>query len=179
MNGYRRLVLLVEGNDDRRFAESVLCPLAESSFDFVEIYEYAQKKPAKVNEYVSTISFVPDWSYIFIADFDEGPCMTLKMDQLILKYGGLDVGRILVVKREIESWYLAGLDADSCDSLEVPLQVDTNNLRKERFDSLKPSHFDNRTDFMVEVLRRFDISTARSKNQSFDYAMGKYFIPTA
>ena len=179
MNYYTRLILFVEGKDDRRFAESVLCPLAEPLFDHVEVYEYAEGNPAKVRSYINQIRFVPDWSYVFIADFDQGPCVTLRKDQLVSRYGNLDAGRIMIVSREIESWYLAGLDSDSCHDLGVQFLRDTNDATKERFDNMTPSRFENRADFMVEVLNKYNTETARIRNVSFDYAMGKHFRPIA
>ena len=178
MNGYRKLVLFVEGKDDQLFAESILRPLAQSLFDHVEVYEYAEEKPTKVRGYINQIRFVHDWSYIFIADFDQGPCVTLRKSGLTRRYNGLETERIMIVRHEIESWYLGGLDSDSCDDLGIQYLRDTNDATKEQFDSLIPSRFEDRADFMLEVLGRYDIETARGRNGSFDYALGKYFSPS-
>ena len=174
MNGYRLLVLLVEGGDDTRFAESVLIPLLEPRFDHVQIYEYAEKQPAEARDFINNIKNTPDWSYIFIADFDQGPCVTRRKDRLVSRYGNLDIERILIVRREIESWYLAGLDRDSCSELGIPIFGDTDDVTKEQFDNIKSRNLPH-ADFMVEILRRYDTTTARGNNASFDYAMGKYF----
>ena len=155
-----------------------LPPTPQPANQLLEINEYAEKKPAKVREYVNTIRYVPDWSYIFIADFDQRPCVTRRKDQILSRYGNLDAGRILIVRAEIESWYLAGLDSDSCEELQVPERRNTDGITKEQFDSLMPSRFENRTDFMVEILNRYDIGTALGKNASFGYAMGKHFSPS-
>ena len=73
MNGYRLLVLFVEGRDDTRFAESVLRPILERRFDHVQIYQYAEEKPAEVRDFINTIIHLHGWNYIFIADFDRWP----------------------------------------------------------------------------------------------------------
>ncbi len=178
MNGYRLLVMFVEGSDDTRFTESVLLPLMEPRFDHVQIYEYAEEKPAEVRDFINTIKRVPSWNYIFIADFDNVPCVTRRKDRLVSRYGNLDAGRILIVKRLIESWYLAGLNQDSCAEFRIRPPDDTSAITKEQFDNLVPPRFDARTDFMLEILSRYDTETARDRNASFDYALGKYFSPS-
>ena len=179
MNGYRILVIFVEGRDDRRFIETVLRPLLEPSFDHIKVEEYAQKVPSKVNGYISGIKFRQDSDYIFIADFDQGPCITRRKSQLMNQFSNLDSERILIVRREIESWYIAGLNSDSCHELGIQEPRHTNDLTKEQFDGLIPQRFDNRTDFMVETLNRYDIPTARRKNESFDYTMEAERFPFA
>ena len=98
---------------------------------------------------------------------------------MIDRYGSLEIERILIVRREVESWYLAGLDSDSHEEFRLPTRRNTDGITKERFDGLIPSRFDSRTDFMVEILNRYDVEVARGRNESFDYAMGKYFRPIA
>lgn len=179
MTSYRRLTLFVEGKDDIDFAEQILLPLAEHRYDYVDIYEYAQKTRSNTREFITTIVRADYWDYLFMADFDQGPCVTRRKDQLVSRYGNLEPDRILIVRREIESWYLAGLDRDSCAELGIPFLGDTDDVTKEQFDGMIPNSFDARTDFMVEILNRFSTETARGRNGSFDYAMGKHFRPIA
>ena len=147
MNGYQLLVLFVEGRDDTQFAESVLLPLLEPGFDYIQIYEYAQKSPVEVRDFINNIKNTPDRSYIFIADFDQGPCVTLRKSRLIDRYRGLEPERILMVRREIESWYLAGLDSDSYEEFRLPTRRNTDGITKEQFDGLLPSRFEDRVGF--------------------------------
>ena len=174
-SSFRRFTLFVEGDDDQRFANSILRPLLEPVCDYLEIYRYAQKRPSDVRRYIRSLDRIPDANYLFIADFDQGPCVTLKKSRLIDRYGSLEPEWILIVRREIESWYLAGLDADSCSELGIQFLRDTNDATKEGFDDLIPLRFEDRVDFMLEVLSKYDIETARGRNESFDYAMGKHF----
>ena len=169
----------MEGDDDQRFANSILRPLLEPVFDYLEIYQYAQKRPSDVRRYIRSLDRIPDADYLFIADFDQGPCVTMRKSRLIDRYGSLEIERILIVRREIESWYLAGLDSDSHEEFRLPTRRNTDGITKEWFDDLKPSRFEDRVDFMEEILNRYDIETARGRNESFDYAMGKYFRPIA
>ena len=178
-SSFRRFILFVEGDDDQRFANSILRPLLEPVCDYLEIYRYAQKRPSDVRRYIRSLDRIPDANYIFIADFDQGPCITLRKSRLIDRYRSLEPERILIVRREIESGYLAGLDSDSCEELRIPTHGNTDGIAKEQFDDLIPSRFEDRVDFMEEILSRYDIGTARGRNGSFDYAMGKHFRPTA
>lgn len=175
MNAYRRLTLFVEGRDDRRFVESVVLPLLQWLYDDVEVHEYAQKPYSPIRSFISDIDRTDYRDYLFIADFDQGPCITRRKDQIVSRYSNLDAERILIAKREIESWYLAGLDPDSCAELGIPFLGNTDDVTKEQFDGMIPNRFDSRTDFMLEILNRYDVGTARGRNESFDYAMGKYF----
>ena len=174
-SSFRRFTLFVEGDDDQRFANSILRPLLEPVCDYLEIYQYAQKRPSDVRRYIRSLDRIPDADYLFIADFDQGPCVTLRKSRLIDRYGSLEIERILIVRREVESWYLAGLSSDSCEELQIPERRNTNSTTKEQFDALIPSRFEDRTDFLVEILSRYDIETARGRNESFNYAMGKHF----
>ncbi len=175
ISSFRRFTLFVEGGDDQRFANSILRPLLEPVCDYLEIYQYAQKRPPDVRRYIRSLDRIPDANYLFIADFDQGPCVTLRKSRLINRYGSLEPERILIVRREIESWYMAGLDSDSYEEFRLPTRRNTDGITKEQFDSLVPSRFEDRTDFMVEILNRYDKGAARRRNTSFDYAMGKYF----
>ena len=182
MNEYTRLVLFVEGSDDTRFVESVLFPLAQRTFTDIQIYEYAERKQSHVRGYISQIKYIPGWNYIFTADFDQGPCITGKKSQLMNQFSSLDSERILIIRRLIESWYLAGLNSDSCHELGIQEPRHTNDLTKKQFDDIIPrcktrTRSEARTNFLIETLRRYDIPTARRKNASFNYAMEKHFTP--
>ena len=165
----------MEGDDDQRFANSILRPLLKPVCDYLEIYRYAQKRPSDVRRYIRSLDHIPDANYLFIADFDQGPCVTLRKSRLIERYGGLEPERILIVRTEIESWYMAGLDSDSYEEFRLPIRRNIDSITKEQFDGLVPARFEDRVDFMEEILNRYDIGAARGRNASFDYAMGKYF----
>ena len=80
----------------------------------------------------------------------------------------------MVVKKEIESWYLAGLDSAACKQLKLPLSRNTDKITKEKFENLMKKKFDSRRDFMVEVLKYFSIKEAKGKNASFKYFADKH-----
>jgi hypothetical protein len=172
---YRRLNVLLEGDDDRRFFDAVIRPVLQEQYDYVEMYEYAQKAiPSRIEYLRSTRAANAD--YFFMGDFNTAPCITEKKKRLIETYEPvLDVSHIVIVVREIESWYLAGLDDASCQEFGIPTHHHrhTEGLTKEQFESLVPARFDSIIDFMNEILNRFSTDTARVRNRSFAYLMNR------
>ena len=81
----------------------------------------------------------------------------------------------MVVCREIESWYLAGLNDDSRRKIKIRRRFNkTDSISKEQFDRMMPERFVSRIDFMQEIMKLFDRETASTKNTSFEYFMRKY-----
>lgn len=168
---YRQLRILVEGNDDERFFERIRTIL-EKKYDFIQTWKYQQKTNKQVRNFLQSIKEM-DSSYIFVKDINRAPCVTEKKQRIKRKYGRIDISNLIIVIKEIEGWYLAGLDDESCKELGLRLFSNTNDLTKEHFNNLIPNKFDSRIDFMVEVLKRFSLETAKQKNKSFSYFMSK------
>ena len=83
--------------------------------------------------------------------------------------------RVLIVCKEIESWYLAGLTDNDCKKMGIADSLnDTDHLSKEQFLGLMPGRFGSKTDFMLAILQVFDHETARARNRSFRYFIQKY-----
>lgn len=80
--------------------------------------------------------------------------------------------------KEIESWYLAGLDAQACKEFNIHNVPETDSITKEQFDALIPEKFISRIDFMLEILKVFSIESAKQKNMSFKYFIMKYDCET-
>ncbi len=76
-----------------------------------------------------------------------------------------------MVVREIEAWYLAGLNEESSRKLGVERRFDpTNNMTKDKFNRPMPKKFGGAfLDFKIDVLKHFDIATAKRKNGAFAY----------
>ena len=172
---YRRLFVFVEGRDDDRFFDAAIRPLITNRYDHIEIRQYAERKRAWVGRFLRSISQMGA-DYIFIGDFDGGPCITLKKESLMTRYGGLEFERIYIAKAEIESWYYAGLDEEQCSSLGLHHFDGTESLTKEQFDAQIPIASQTRTEFMVELLSRYDHTTARRQNSSVEYIHRKFVI---
>jgi hypothetical protein len=172
---YKRLHLFVEGPDDSRFFKSVkINNLFKVVCNYVNIYEYSEKPDKNVNGYLKTI-YQMNEPFIFSADFNSNPCVSQKKESLLESYIRLnDENRICLVVIEIESWYLAGLDDDACRKHKIRKRKFTDDITKEKFDSLIPRAYDSRNDFMIEILKDFSIETAKQKNKSFKYFCEKF-----
>ena len=188
---YRTLYILVEGGDDARFFERVVRPMFEDEFGHVQLWQYSQQEKEKVNKFLDSIRAMQGGGIadlIIVADLDESPCVTDRKERIPSGFRSLSAGqspgqptgpfsstRILIVCREIESWYLAGLNDEECKRLGLTTTIDnTDRISKEQFLDLMPDRFDSKSEFMLEILREFDHETARSKNSSFRYFMQKY-----
>lgn len=173
----RHLYFFVEGDDDERFLKSIVEPMLSNHYEYIHIYQYAQKKPRKVEEFLKSIRSLNskgiESDYILIADINSAPCITGKKKLISDRFDGISNERIVIVIEEIESWYLAGLNASESEKLGLPVHETTDHIDKSRFDSLKPSRFQSRIDFMKEILKHFSRETACDRNASLEYFFSK------
>jgi hypothetical protein len=163
---YTRLYVLIEGDDDKRFVERIIIPTLASRYDCVQTWPYANKKKEKVNSFLRSIKIMGA-DFFLLADIDACPCVQSKREILLQKFKELTDNRIIIVVKEIESWFMAGLKDDN--PLRVNATGDTSNLTKEQFDNAVPEGFDSRINFMLEVLANFHVPTAAKRNASFSY----------
>ena len=188
---FRIVLILVEGEDDERFFNSVVRPKLAPTYDYVQIEQYSEATKGALNNilydyYALNAAGEVQADTILVADLNASPCVTDRKERLRRGYRSLSgatgtpVGphlstRIFVVCREIESWYLAGLSDTECQRLGIASgSKDTDHLTKEQFLGLMPHRFSSRAEFMLEILRVFDHETALSKNSSFRYLMQNF-----
>jgi hypothetical protein len=169
----KRLFILVEGEDDVRFFGRIIKPLFVSHYTSVEIIPYASIRRTKVNSFLKSIRLMNN-DYIFVADIDTEQSVLDKKQGLYSHFSHIDGGSIVVVIKEIESWYYAGLTSESAEFLAVPDLPLTDELTKEDFNALIPSKYDSRIDFMFEILKYFSIDSAGKKNHSFNFFVKRY-----
>jgi hypothetical protein len=163
----RRFNIWVEGDRDSRLIDAVAGPLMSPLK--LKILDYRQQNKTTTNKALRAARRLGN-SYFFMADQDRAPCAGSRKSKLIEKYPDLDEGSIIVVSREIESWYIAGIDSELAGRLGIRnLPSLTDDCVKSDFEALRPTRFDSEVDFMIEVARGFNIETARRKNRSFDY----------
>jgi len=167
------LFIFVEGNNDERFFERVVKPKLEEKYNEVKLWKYAQVKDTKIDSFIKSIKAMKA-EYIFVADINNTQCVTAKKQEIQSKFKEIDKNKIIVVVKEIESWYLAGLDSASCKQLKIRCVENTNSITKEQFRALIPKKFDSEIDFMLEILKLFSIEIAKQKNMSFRYFFEKY-----
>ncbi|KYK36216.1 MAG: hypothetical protein HXS46_15530 [Theionarchaea archaeon] len=171
--GYRALYIWVEGDKDFRFFDSIMKPIFENKYDYVKIIKYGETKKEKINSYLESIILMGS-DYIFVGDINTYSDEKHKKQELKHKYKKVDENRIIVVKREIESWYLAGLDLKSSKILQIPYLNNTDEIVKEQFNSMMPRKFDSEIDFMIEILKHYSIDIAKQKNESFRNFIDEY-----
>ena len=176
MPGYKRLWLLVEGVDDERFVESVLAPEFQRAYDDVRIWQYSQVTLRKRVDFLRNIHRM-NADYILLCDIDEHPCVTSKKESVKSRLPSLSDDRIAVVVKEIESWYLAGLDERDFQELRITNVNRPDEFVKESFNALLRGKV--RINMMREILKRYDISQARRRSPSFGYFAGKHLPGSA
>jgi len=171
----KRLFIMVEGEDDIRFFGRIIKPLFISRYDSVEIIPYASIRRAKVNNFLKSVRLMKN-DYIFVADIDTEQSVRDKKQILFYHFSNIESGSIIVVIKEIESWYYAGLSRESVMNLGVPDLPVTDDLTKENFNRLIPRKFDSRIDFMFEILKYFSMDSALMKNHSFRFFVDRYHL---
>lgn len=170
---YRRLWILVEGDDDERLIEHIK-PELESQYDYVGVWQYAQKPKKKRGEFLRVMNSTPSFDCIYLTDINNSPCITAKREDVKNKYGNrIEIERIVIAVQEIESWYLAGLDEQNNKELGIKPSNRTYDITKEKFNDMMPARFDSRIDYMREILKWFSVETGVAKNASFGYFMRK------
>ena len=171
--GYKRLFIWVEGEDDVRFFNKIIKPLLEKKYSLVEVRSYARMAIKKMNGFLRSIKAM-NAEYIYVTDINDAPCITAKKQQIQSQLKNITKERIVVVRKEIESWYLAGIGDAHSEKLKIRSFRNTDSVSKEYFDNLLPRGFDSKIDFMLEILKYFSIKTARQKNKSFRYFIDNY-----
>lgn len=139
-------------------------------------YLYAKQSKKSMGKLLDSLN-KGDLEYIIFSDFDVAHCVTEKKEFLTTtKMPEADLTKITIVKQEIESWYLAGLNYSNARKLRIPVRPNTEYISKELFDRDRTNKFSSRIDFMQEILKHFDISTAKRQNNSFRYMWHKFIF---
>jgi hypothetical protein len=145
-----------------------------TKYDKVKIIKYREVKREKIDTYIKSIKSMNN-TYLYLTDFDYGPCTSHIKDDIRKQLPNTTNDRIIVVKRQIESWYAAGLDNSACRKLKIHFN-DTEVITKEQFRQSMPNEFNSVINFMIEVLRYFSTDIARKRNASFDYFFRKFCV---
>ena len=170
---YKRVDVFLEGPDDTRLFEAILRPILEDKYDYVQTWQYAGEKREKTKNYLRAIKAMKA-DCIFLRDINASPCVSEKKKAILKIYPKvIEPSNVFIVILEIESWYVAGLDSSNCKELGIRFSARTDHIDKEHFNRLIPKKFDSRIDFMLEVIKRFNIETAKRKNKSFGYFISK------
>jgi len=157
------LYIFVEGHEDQRFVEDVLHPYIEEKHSYFKTIQYSQKKKEYVDKYIKSIKSMDNSCYILIADGDGD---NRKIDKLLSKYEILDPNCIFLSVYEIESWIIAGLDAERLDKIRQQHKfVDTSAVTKEIFNLLIPARL-TRMEFITDIYSNYSVQEAVKNNKS-------------
>jgi len=176
----KRLYILIEGDDDKRFFEKIIKPMFREKYNSVALWQYSRKKKAEVNEYLNNIKEKWDADYIFVTDLENMPCVTKRKQERQEEFDNIDdKDRIIVVIKKIESWYLALLDDDACRKYGIDSYNSTNGVGKGQFKNRIPKKFrGSGIAFMQDILKNHvnpaSIETAKQKNTSLSYFIKRY-----
>lgn len=168
-----KLYIFVEGNDDELFFRKIVVPYFLNQYSEVEIFKYAQWKRTKVELFLQSIITL-NYDYIFTADIDLIETPKAKKKVILDRFANVQFSKIMIVIKEIESWYLAGLTNKDSTELKLSIPETTNEITKEDFNAICHTTFHSRIDFMYELLKVFDAFTAQNRNESFKYFMDEY-----
>ncbi len=176
MHKYKKLFILVEGRSDQAFFDKIIKLGFERRYSRVHIRQYSEMRNSEVISLIDDIKAANN-DCICVADINSAPCISeRKQGKQKKEFRDVDKEEIMIVIKEIEGWYLAGLDEDGCKRLGVVSAEDTEKVTKADFDNIwrKNERFGSRVDLMQEILKSFDIETAKRKNESFRYFAEKY-----
>ena len=162
------LWILVEGVDDEIFFHGVIKPRLEPRFSYIKLWQYSHEPNKRVNDFLVSLQKM-NAEYLFVCDINRHGCVTLKKDRITQRYPRVRRENAFVVIREIESWYLAGVDDSLSRKLGLPALPTTDEIDKEKFDQLMPGKFNSRIDYMLEIIKGFSMNTAQTKNKSLQY----------
>jgi len=175
---YKKLLIFIEGDRDRDFLEKIFSPLINRIYTTIEYYPYAQKKLESTGRYIKSIkSPAMNGDYIYVRDINNSPCVSKIKEKLKKVVKNIEPEKIVIVIKEIESWYLAGIPENKIDEFKIQKlrYKNTNELTKEDFyEIFNQSGFDSEIDFREEILKCYDIETGKRKNRSFRYFIEKY-----
>jgi len=170
---HKSLYLLAEGNDDTRFLKSIIQPIFERKYKTVFIRQHSKKSVKFIKGLITSIKENDD-DYIYYNDINSNICITKKRNEILKVYPFIDSDKIIIVIKEIEGWYLAGLNESSSNVLKIKYLDHTDDVGKRKFSKIMPIRFTNKTDFMMEILKFYSLDAATVKNRSFSYFYKKY-----
>lgn len=102
------------------------------------------------------------------------PCISSRKEKRHDEYPSLPLDRIIIVKEEIESWFLAGISNSLNEFKEIEMPINTEHISKEDFDKMiENSKYDSKISFLKEVSKNYDMDLAIGRNDSLRYFIDK------
>jgi hypothetical protein len=170
---FSRFAYFVEGVDDEDFFSHVGKPAKEGTYDYVSVHRYAHVPTPKVNAMLRGFRR-NGWDYLFVCDLNDSPCVSQKKATVIQRYPSLAPEEILVVKKEIESWYVGGLDEAAAAELSIEAWPATEGVSKEMLKARLGRRGLPMKVFLRRALAKFSSSLCAERNSSFRYFRSKH-----
>ncbi|MHB8164828.1 MAG: hypothetical protein ACYDDV_10905 [Methanoregula sp.] len=178
---FNQLTIFVEGEYDELFFSEIVKKIFESQgiYDDIQIFKYCTKEIKFIERYIRSLvemnNSETQYDYIFVTDLDPPifNCVRVKKDHILGKIQPICSDKIVIVVNEIEGWYLAGISEKSRKKMGIGSNefnsTDPNLVIKEAFDEkIKPKKY-SKLEFMLEIVKLFDLKIAKQRNDSFNY----------
>ncbi len=162
-------MFLSKDKDDERFIESIINPILEDKYNYVKTIKYQPMPIKKRYNFFKSIDSMVYADYIYLTDINHSPCISGKKQSVIAQLKCINLKRIFIVKKEIESWYIAGINEKESKKLKIRYFENTDEILKEQFNKLIPKKYNSRIDFITELINVFSYKDALRKNSSFKY----------
>lgn len=146
-----KLYIFVEGPEDERFFERIIKPCFQERYSEIICWQYSGEPLERRKNFVRSIQKMQA-TYIYAADINESICITAKKQDIMRKIKA-DEAQIIVVVKEIEGWYLAGIDEENARKIGIKDIKETDDITKEKFNRIIP--------------------TAKEKSKSLKYLLNK------
>jgi hypothetical protein len=171
--GYSRHFVIVEGRDDSDFVGAVLLPVfaAGCQVDHVDVIAWANYTKDKRRGLIASIKAM-NCEYTVLVDQDVA-CISERRAKVLERHPYLSLSNIIVVRGEIEAWYLAGATQDMLERLGWPLDAITDGLTKEGFREMLAQRGDDEALTKIRILREFNLADARRRAPSLEYLVAR------
>lgn len=168
-----QIYILVEGLDDEIFFKYFFEKYLKN-YKKVSFWQYAQRKKEDNVKFVKTIKQIENWDYIIFADFDSKSSIRSRKNEVQYKFDNeLEDEKIFIVIDEIESWYAAGIDYRYFDLIRMSFIKDTQKVKKEFFNSQSLAKYHPKTNFLIEIMKHFQLKQSLKRNLSLNYTYYK------
>jgi hypothetical protein len=170
----RILALFVEGLDDERLVGRLTELGVFEGYDHVKVFPYASRSPEATRKIFQALRANVNADYLFFCDCDGAPCISKRKEKVLERYPFLDSARVIVVRRMIESWYVAGVCRATCRVLGIGYLQRTDMVGKTEFSDLIRPAFASRVDAVIVLASHFELVEAEKRNESFRWFIQRW-----
>ncbi len=163
------IYVLMEGDRDLDYYETLIEPILNNKYDQVIPYKYIQKKKEKVNKYIKVIKKIKA-DYYVLTDMDESESVEDAIQKILNRMDNLiDKNNVIVVIKEIECWYIAGMPQSFIERYDINLDISNTEIyEKEDFDCIIPTNMSH-VIFYTRILELYDCNNAIKRNNSLKF----------